>query len=172
MWVQSNRVSVPQMRNEIIKDALKVGAKYVFFMDADMTFPKDALIKLISRDKDLIGGLYFRRGPPYEPFVYGPTDIPYNFKIIPMKDWEEVQEVESTGAGCLLIKTEVFKKIPEPWFFYGEDPDGNITTEDHSFFGKAKEYGFKVYVDTTVECGHFGEIVVDKGFYKAAGGGE
>lgn len=170
MWVQSNQVNVPEMRNDIVREALRVNAKYVFFMDGDMTFPKDALIKLISRDKDMIGGLYFRRGPPYEPFVYADGGAPYTYKMIPMKDWNEVQKVASTGCGCMLIKTKVFRGIPEPWFFYAAGTHTAAVTEDHSFFTKAKKYGFEVYVDTTVECGHLAEITIDKGFYEASGG--
>src|SRR5690606_9736623 len=34
---------------------------HVFFMDADMQFPPDALLRLVERDKDVIGGTYFAR---------------------------------------------------------------------------------------------------------------
>jgi glycosyltransferase involved in cell wall biosynthesis len=58
-------------RNMIVQAALDdPEVTHLFFMDADMQFPTDALFRLVQRDKDIIGGTYFARTENPVPHIY------------------------------------------------------------------------------------------------------
>ena len=59
------------------------------------------------------------------------------------------------GFGAVLIKAEVLKAIPRPWFFGMEG-----TGEDVSFCYKARKAGFEVWMDTSIKLGHLGAQVM------------
>jgi GT2 family glycosyltransferase len=62
--------------------------------------------------------------------------------------------------GCCLIKSDVFKRIPEPF-----SPYKNIDGEDLAFCRKAQEKGYKIYVDTGVQAAHISPRYIDEDFY-------
>lgn len=58
-------------RNEIVEAALAdPTVTHLFFMDADMQFPAEALQRLILDDKDVVGGIYFARTADPVPHAY------------------------------------------------------------------------------------------------------
>jgi FkbM family methyltransferase len=132
---------------------------YLFFVDSDMVLPKDSLRKLLSADKDIISGLYIQRIPNTHTLeVYmdtpngGCTNIPYSL----IKD-RGVVEVAACGMGCALIKSDVFRKMEYPHFFYKEALTMKDTvSEDVYFCKKARASGFTVWADATIECDHKG----------------
>lgn len=65
-------------------------------------------------------------------------------------------ECDVVGAGCLLVRTEVFERLKKPWFNWtiGEDPHNPGLSEDFYFCEKAKKAGYKILVDTSCLCGH------------------
>jgi hypothetical protein len=60
----------------------------------------------------------------------------------------ECYPVDAIGMGCVLFKSEVFKKIKEPWFDQGEQTCG----QDMYFYTQLFNAGIEVFVDTTVMC--------------------
>ncbi|GAI93114.1 unnamed protein product, partial [marine sediment metagenome] len=52
------------------------------------------------------------------------------------------------GAGFLLVKREVFEKLPYPWFSFEKGG------EDLYFCDKARENGFEIWADMSVLLGH------------------
>lgn len=154
---------IAEARNRFAKEAIEGGYDYVFFMDSDMTFPTDALVKLYEDNVDVVSGLYFKRRPNYSPIMY-PTlrieDDKFVFESY-LDDYPEDQmvEVEGVGGGCLLIKTSVLEAVQNR--FGGPfDQLGGIG-EDFSFCLRARECGYKIFCDTRVVCGHQGTIIVD-----------
>lgn len=76
---------------------------------------------------------------------------------------EELIEVSYTGMGFMLVKKGVFESMEYPWFKPIEKKIGTMvdfTMEDVSFCLRAKENGFKIYVDPTVRVGHEKKIVL------------
>ena len=63
-------------------------------------------------------------------------------------------EVDAVGTGVMLIRSSVFKDIGKPYFYYEEN-----RSEDIMFCQKCREKGIRIYVDTTIGCGHIGEEV-------------
>jgi len=130
---------------------------YIFFIDDDVLAPMDAIQKLMAHDKDVVSGLYFARQEPHFPQLFrkNKKDPKRYDSIFDIK--EELLEVDACGAGCMLIKKEVFEKLKKPYFQYipaGEDTPRK--GEDFFFSEKVKEAGFKIYADTSVVCHHMG----------------
>jgi 2-polyprenyl-3-methyl-5-hydroxy-6-metoxy-1,4-benzoquinol methylase len=61
-------------------------------------------------------------------------------------------EVDIIGGGCMLMKTDIFRKIPQPYFWI----DGIVGTDVH-LCNQLREAGVKIFVDTSIELGHQGD---------------
>jgi GT2 family glycosyltransferase len=163
--VMSDAKPLDLARERIVEAALQYGADYLLFLDSDTLPPADALEKMLSRGGDIVGGLYFQRFPPFKPLLLRANDKgTYNY----VWEWPEnsVVEVDATGLGCVLIKTDVFKKIERPWFQFGTFPDGRPLSEDYYFCKKARAAGYKILVDTSIHAVHLGSIKIDYNFWK------
>ena len=147
-------------RNSLVKSAIKMNARYIFFCDDDTQIPHDTITKLHmaleTADDDVVacGGIYCSKSIPTEPYVYLQEDGGPHWK------WRagDVFPCQGLGTGCLMIKTSVFSKIPEPWFRdidriedVGEDPAISVPdhyefkmTDDLYFFHKVEQAGLKV----------------------------
>lgn len=157
-------------RNDLATMAIHSNADYVFWLDSDMVFKPDTLIRMMDtlkkNDLDILTGLYFRRVPPYSPVLFDRLDINGNvcywseFKDIP----EGLFEVGGCGFGCVLMKTDVFYDV-QGKFGQMFAPIAN-NGEDIAFCWRARECGFKIYCDPSVICGHVGYSVVDDQFFK------
>lgn len=135
-----------------VRQALELGADKILFIDSDQTFPPDALVRLLHRDKDIVGATYRLR---HEEVEYTARDA--HGDRIDFSQREGLHQVASNGLGFTLIDTEVFKKLPQPWFNVSMI-DGRWISEDESFFHDAENEGYKVWVDAdlTKEVGHVG----------------
>lgn len=148
---------VDQVRNLIAHWA--VHYDYLFSVDADISFPKDALKKLLSHNKDIVSGLYIQRKPGehileiYRKNQYG------GFSNLTQNDitTSGLIPIDSCGFGCVLIKSQVFRDIGYPQFVYKSALDHKDTfSEDLFFCLKAAEKGYKLFADTTLLCEHHG----------------
>lgn len=105
-------------RNDIVKQALRVNAKYLLFIDSDMTFPTDALMRLLAHDKDIVGATYNQRVAPYRTLgrlrvLEGETPPVVEARIAN----GGLHEAHEMPGGMMLIKTDVFKRMPWPWYY-------------------------------------------------------
>lgn len=159
-------------RNTLATQAIQSEADYVLWLDSDMVFEPDTLIRLMDtlekNDLDIVTGLYFRRVPPYTPVLFDQldrrTETIFNwteFREIP----KELFEVGGCGFGCVLMRTDVFFDVQSK---YGNmfAPIGN-TGEDLAFSWRARECGYKIMCDPNIICGHIGYVVTDEKFYDA-----
>jgi hypothetical protein len=53
----------------------------------------------------------------------------------------------------MMIKTEVFAKLEEPYFYFEQLPDNKILGEDIYFCIKAKDVGIETWVDHELSMG-------------------
>lgn len=142
-------------RNSIVEMAKSNGHfTHLLFLDTDMTFPSDTIKKLISHDKDIVSGLYFERYAPYRPMLRKRFEDGYS-----LVDYTQSNLVkcDALGAGCLLIKMEVFEKLSKPYFEYRLTQTGikeTFLSEDIVFCERARDAGFEIWCDTTIRCGH------------------
>jgi FkbM family methyltransferase len=148
---------IEQTRNLIAERAKNYD--YLFSVDSDIVLPADSLIKMIAADKDIISGLYIQRIPNthtlevyMDTSIGGCTNIPYHL----IKN-RGVVEIAACGMGAALIKSEVFKKLDYPYFYYKTALTMKDTvSEDVYFCKKAREAGFTVWADSSIQCDHKG----------------
>lgn len=158
-------------RNNLAQMAIQMDVDYVFWLDSDMVFEPDTLIRMMDtlqkNDYDILTGLYFRRVPPYTPVLFDKLDIYRN--ICSWSEFHEIPaepfEVGGCGFGCVLMKTDVFYDV--------QSKHGNMFApianngEDIAFCWRARDCGFKIYCDPSVILGHVSRSIVDEKFYKA-----
>ena len=155
---------VDEARNWLAQQALDMGAKYLFFMDEDVSPPGHTLRQLIYQAEHhpegmVFGGIYCHKSPPAMPMIFR------GLGAGPYWDWKvgEFFEVDGISMGCTLIKTEVFEKIEKPWFKTVDDasaywdgiPKAEMWTEDLYFLDKIRKAGFKAYADASILCEHW-----------------
>ena len=141
-------------RNGLVKE---MRGDWLLQLDTDHLFEPDLLARLLLRiDKynlDVVTGVYCYKEPPYSPVLYHHRE---DGLIAPLGDWDkdaDIFEVDGAGAGCLLVKRQVFEKIIAET---GEWPFDCLPglTEDHSFFKRLKACGIKAYCVPSVEAHH------------------
>lgn len=120
---------IAQARNSMAENAMNNGATHVFWCDTDNVPPIDVIKRLLDHDKDIVGGIYCKRVPPYE--LLGVPFAPIDFAkkgIVPF--W-------LMPGGCMMVKAKVYRTIPKPWYFDSIRREGNpmeaflLTLQDH-----------------------------------------
>jgi len=155
------------MRNQIVLTAKQYNCSHVLFLDIDHEHNPLTIVKLLSHNLPIVSGLNFMRNDPFNPVMFRGKINAYEEVL----EWgeNELIEVDSVGAACLLVKMDVFDKIGMPFFSFMDNPDPNVKFgigEDVYFCNKVKQEGFKVIVDTSCTNKHYGYIGIDENFYK------
>lgn len=138
-----NGTLIADQRQKLAMMALK--ADYALFLDSDMRFPKDLAQRLIARDRDIVACNYSTRRLPAKPVAW--SDFAAQ-ELVTSHDREGVEAVDAIGMGAMLVRTEVFRKLPAPWFQVVWSQAGRaFIGEDIYFCQLAKAHGFEVFVD-------------------------
>lgn len=136
---------IADQRQKLVMMAIKQGADYILFLDSDMRFPSYLLERMLAHDKDIVACNYATRRLPVKTVAF--SDFA-ELKCIYSLDKNGLEEVDAVGMGAMLIKTEIFKKLPLPWFSISYLPSGNMYIGEDIYFCKlAQANGMKVYVD-------------------------
>lgn len=176
-----NCTYIDYARNLIVTDGKELSKRlygaepdYFLFVDSDsvigvpdprglggVTPHPEYLDDLIVRNVDIISGNYCKKGDTVAQIpVFGPGDAEYN--TIQTRPENGLQEVGWFGGGYLLVRGEIFEKIPAPWFQVSGDGmktgGARRVGEDVYFAKKLREYGYKLYVDLNVKIGHHGAV--------------
>lgn len=144
-------------RERLATEALNINADYILWLDSDITFPSSVALRLLSHDEPVVACNYIRRQLPAKGVAYeiiGDWENPLSFDI-----QDELVEVQGVGMGCMLIKTEIFKKLPKPWFEFGWSSQSNDHLgEDMLLCQKIAAAGYTVKIDTVLshELRHLG----------------
>lgn len=146
--------------NASIKFCLDQGADEIVGISCDQMVPVDILARLRAHNKDAVAAMTATRQPGHQwlTFEFNKED---GFKQVdPVKP---LQRMDGVGAGCMLFKADVFRKIPPPWFATIVSDDGSelLATSDFYFFDKCRQYGVEVWVDATLESPHQHEIMLN-----------
>jgi hypothetical protein len=154
--------AISEARNLICQQALEVGAKYIWFVDDD-TVPPSSSIRMLMYQLDqhldaiAVGGIYCGKTNPTTPMVFK------DFGQGSTWDWKvgETFECDAIGTGCFLIRTELLKQLPYPWFrtidVVSEDAEHTQLqcTDDFYFCKLAKVAGLKILAHGGVLCHHW-----------------
>lgn len=131
-------------RTELVKDALKWNADWILWLDSDMAFPPDTLMRLIDRKLPVVGANYVKRGLMSTPVT---TDKDRRF-LRTDPDSTGIEIADSTGFGVLLVTADVYRKMEFPWFDTVWLENKDLMGEDVFFFKKMQhELGIELYID-------------------------
>jgi len=154
---------IENQREELAIAAIKSKATHLLWLDDDMRFPPDTLMKLLAHDEAIVGVNYPTRRLPLRPTAFQTTGLkggtPARLEDDP--DAPLLVPVEALGFGAVLMRTEVFAALEQPWFTHQWDEKiRRWIGEDVQFCLRAADAGFEVLVDTELsrEVGHTGMI--------------
>ena len=155
-------------RNKLAKQAIKMQADYTMWLDSDMIFKPDTMVRLLEHNAPIVSGAYFRRSPPYHLVAFDKCDTETReWTDLPLPT--ETVKCGGVGFGCVLVRTDVLFEVAAKYKTWFEPMNG--FGEDLSFCYRARECGFDILLDPSITCGHVGHIVVNEDFYKAYANG-
>lgn len=172
--------SIAKARNEITKVFLKGECEWLWFVDADMGFPADALQKMLAvahpKERPIVGALAFALSTTeydeetnaeyneYLPTIQvwdktGANDSIIGFKVVYDYPSDALVQCDASGAACVMIHRNVLTamqaKFGEHWFTQIPHPvKSEPYGEDTSFYLRASELGWPVIVHTGVRTSH------------------
>lgn len=150
--------SVAHSRNLHVLECLKLQPRitHIMWIDSDMSFPPDGLVRLLAHDKDIVGAFYPQKVPPYKTVGHPETlaDAESGAKLI---------KATIIGGGFVLAKREVYERIEDPWYEerYWAGNAG-LGSDDVVFSHKCRLAGIELWADLSLsrEIGHSGNNLV------------
>lgn len=140
-----NGTLIADQRTKLVELSLKQGATHILFLDSDMRFPSYLVEKLAKHDKDIVACNYATRRLPVKTVAF--RDFA-NLSYIYSLDKNGLEECDAVGMGAMLVKAEVFRKLPYPWFQIHYLPSARMWAgEDMYFCQLAKAHGYKILID-------------------------
>jgi hypothetical protein len=145
-------------RNKMADHLLRSEYTHLVMLDLDHAHPANVVGRLCQRASEghqVVAGLNFRRGKPYEPLAFTLGDD----GVCAILNWEqdEMVEVDAVATCAIIIAREVFETIPgPPWFYYDYSvvSEDVYPTEDITFCRLCREHGIKIFVDTGLISPH------------------
>ena len=176
-----NESLIPRGRDSLVAKFLAFEPKstHLMFIDADIGFEPEEIIKLLLADKDVCGGLYPKKALPIQ---YVVNKIPNSEKD---PNNPNMVEVANLGTGFMMIKRETIEKIimarpdlhyadaigldpkydPYKYAIFNIEIDENtreLLSEDYYFCKLWRNMGGKIWADLSIRLDH-------TGYYKFSG---
>ncbi|MCR4336117.1 MAG: hypothetical protein NUV57_06325 [archaeon] len=154
-------------RNELLRRAFRFEETnpgflfdYLLWIDNDIVFSFKQVQKLISHldsGKDFVSGVYFN------PLDDGIKPVAYHasgerYKWLEESELNGLMEVDAVGFGFCAFKMDIARRVfekfkPRPFNLRQLD-DGSLVTEDQVFCERAKELGYKIFLDSELIVKH------------------
>ena len=157
-------------RENIVHKLLTLGVDYIFFLDADVLVPADAVVNLLAcsekNNLPIVSGLYYSK----EPLTPKPVAYKYDKKnvLLPLESvgCDVLVPVDVVGCGCLLVRSDVFQRLhvsdPDKPFFKFSVGKSGFVGEDVFFCNRCvNELNIFPHVLGSVKCHHEGFARVD-----------
>jgi hypothetical protein len=93
-------------RAELMGQFLHSDCTHMLFMDADISFDPNIIVRILKTNKDIVAGIYKSRHAPYNPTV----NIDYKKSIEVTLEGERLCPIYSSGMGCVLLSKSALKK--------------------------------------------------------------
>jgi hypothetical protein len=135
---------LPHSREQLAQWAIDQGSTHTLWIDSDMKFPKDTMLRFLERDEPIIGINAMTRRPTFRCTAQSALRVP----LTTTAESTGLEKVYRMGFGVMWIQTEIFKSMKPPRFDFKYLPDqGQWRGEDYHFFEHARELGHDFYVD-------------------------
>jgi hypothetical protein len=130
-----------EMRDLVVSHAIGrgTGVTHVMWVDPHLVVPDGVVEALLAGRGSVVGGVYPRRE----------AEEGLAYRLEPF-EWVQpapggLRRVDGTGLGCTLVESSVYRRL-------GEHCHGRVygMPEESTFFGRCREAGFDVWVDTRV----------------------
>lgn len=165
-------------RNNLARQAVAEEADWVLWLDSDMVFNPDLLDRMLDvcekNDISFLTALCFRRKPPYTPCLFErldklPDDKGASYTAL-LSVPEGLFQVGGCGFAGVLMSTDVLISVAAQFGGQMFDPMKGFG-EDVAFCWRARQCGYEIWCDSTIEMGHVGSCVVTRGYFEAYNGG-
>ena len=157
---------VDDARNAIVKDFTESDCTELLFLDADVTWSPDDMVRLCKREQDVVGGVYPYRREGVETL---PVRLSANREVV-----DGLREVDGIATGFLKIHRRVFEAMEptRPWykskngtvtlFFDRPTPDADHMRwgGDIDFCNRWRALGGKIYADEELRLGHVAKVIL------------
>ena len=171
-----NESLVTRARNILAAMFMEGTASHLFFIDADIEFDVDSIMRALAYDKDILAAAYPKKALPIQYAI--------NFKFIdPNKKQIRVEngavEVLDASTGFFCVKRRVLDKMKQSYpelhyrndsnidpkfnkhcysfFDTMHDPDDNrYLSEDYTFCRRWQKIGGEIWLDPNTKLNHVG----------------
>ena len=167
--IESYNCHVDDARNSIVRQFIATDCTDLVFVDADVGWTPDDLVKLAGYDRDIVAGIYPKKQDTEDYPVY----------LLPKPELraepDGLLEVARVPTGFLRIRRPVIEQLLEltaPRAFQGSNyregdalyhpifersiREGKRWSGDYEFCNKAREAGFKIHIDPEMSFSHSG----------------
>lgn len=156
-FMQFGTSILPQSREFLAVRALEEGATHMLWIDSDMEFPEDMLLRFARHNEPIIGANCMARRPPY---MLTARDAAGE-QVFTTAESTGIEKVSRIGFGVVWMTTEVLKAMSHPWFDLEYIPSkGIFRGEDFYFCDKAVASGFTLHIDHDIskQVKHVGQF--------------
>lgn len=165
------RASCHDARNMLAREAIESGADRVLWIDSDMVFQDDLMLRLgedLDAGWDMVCGIYFKRELPVTPVIYKRVEMANG--VEPYLDYprDSVFPVAGCGFGAVMMTTDLLKRADT----HNTGPFTLLPhlSEDLSFCKRATDAGARIACDSRIKVGHVGVIAYSEAMYRHPGG--
>ena len=151
LFTVMNDALIQRARNYLVKCFMDSGFTHLLFIDADISFNPQDVIKMVEEDKDIICGIYPKKLLHWDRIQKAANVVPLDF--LPTAGTESVfsvldgdnsaielgnytKEILYGGTGYMLIKRDVFEQLGQITPKYRNNTfQSNFDEYIHNFFG-------------------------------------
>jgi hypothetical protein len=169
IWVSYDAL-IQRARNDTVFVALEKGCDDLFWIDSDIEWDPNDFFKILNYPVDVVGGTYPKKSDSPEMYVG-------NFgEMRQSNEYPNLCEVNGLGTGFLRFSRTACQWLWDNSQSYTEMPEGaenkikhrraifniqfknnTLVSEDIYVCNKLLEEGnFKIYLDPTITCNHYG----------------
>lgn len=156
---------LPNLRLQAVRDADKVKADYILWLDSDHTFPASLLHELLAHKVDVVAANCATKTVPAYPTArnHNPEDAK-GVPVFTYANSEGLEQVWRVGFGITLMSRKAYKCLQGSDFEmnYIEETD-TMRGEDWKAFAAIEAAGIPIYIDHGISktCKHIGMFDYD-----------
>lgn len=163
-------------RNNLAKQAVDGEFDRVLWLDSDMDFAPDLMVKLsenMDNGCEMVGGLAFTRKIPSYPVVYEKVGYYHSDEtddVTPAAvsyfeyPKDQLFKCEGIGFGAVMVSVDLIKRVQDKFGL----PFSPIMGfgEDLSFCIRAQQLGADIWCDSRIKVGHIGTAIFNEQSYQ------
>ena len=177
LLTQANSSLITQGRSKIANFFINnTDHEYLFFLDSDIGFNPEDVLKLLSHQVDIVSGAYPMKTIPVRYCIHIQQ---------PEERQGDLLKITGNGMGFVLVHRNVLLKMAQNFpelqyipstddsnvppteqelnnsyhYFMEQKVDNAFMSEDKSFFYRARMLGYDVWLDTSIKLQHVGSHI-------------